>query len=78
MPMFGAFLHSAEDQQVHLVDTHFQDVDFRRFQVDLMQPMDMDDPSNIPLLLEYGNKMGEMILNDQTDRAMHVTAAKAI
>lgn len=77
MPMFGAFLHSAEDQQVHLVDTFFREVDFRRFQVDTSKPMDMDDPSNIPLLIEYGNKMGEMILNDEIDRSQNVVAKKA-
>ncbi len=77
MPMFGAFLHSAEDQQVHLVDTFFTNIDFRRFQIDLASPMDMDDPSKIPVLLDYGDKMGEMILKDQVDRAMHVVAKKA-
>jgi predicted acylesterase/phospholipase RssA len=77
MPMFGAFLNSAEDQQVHLVDTFFQDMDFRRFQVNLSKSMDMDDPSNTPQLIDYGKLMGDMILNDQTDRAMHVVAKRA-
>lgn len=76
-PVFGAFLHSADDQQVHLVKTFFEQLDFRRFQVDLSRPMDMDDPTNIPLLLKYGEEMGNKILNDQTDRAQKVTAPKA-
>ncbi len=38
-PTLGAFLSSADDQQVHLVETFFQDLDFRRFQVDLTEPI---------------------------------------
>ena len=34
-PTLDAFLTSAGDQQVHLVETFFQELDFRRFQVDL-------------------------------------------
>ena len=36
-PTLDAFLSSAGDQQVHLVETFFQDLDFRRFQVDLKE-----------------------------------------
>ncbi len=32
----------------------------------------MDDPSSIPELIQYGEKLGEMMLNDQTDRAMDI------
>jgi uncharacterized protein len=73
-PVEGAFLHSADDQQVHLVDTFFHSLDFRRFQVDLQQPFEMDDPSHIPELTAYGEQMGNMILNDITDRAQDVIA----
>jgi hypothetical protein len=66
----GAFLASADDQQVRLVETFFQDLDFRRFQVDLSEAIPMDDPLQIPKLIEYGDKMGNMILNDQMDGAM--------
>jgi len=69
-PTLGAFLSSADDQQVRLVDTFFQDLDFRRFQVDLSEAIPMDDPQQIPKLIEYGDKMGNMILNDQMDGAI--------
>lgn len=68
-PLFDAFLASASDQQVHLVDTLFTELDFRRFQVDLQGSFPMDDVSAIPELVQYGEVMGEMILNDQYDRA---------
>ncbi len=32
-PMVSAFMQSADDQQIHLVNTFFQELDFRRFQV---------------------------------------------
>jgi hypothetical protein len=32
----------------------------------------MDDPSAIPELVKYGEEMGQMILNDQYDRAQNV------
>ena len=73
-PILGAFLASADDQQVHLVDTFFENLDFRRFQVDFNEHIAMDDPTQIPILSKYGEEMGKMILNDQYDRAMGVTA----
>ena len=74
IPVLGAFLASADDQQVHLVDTFFEKLDFRRFQVDLTTAIAMDDPSQIPQLVAYGEQMGQMILNDQYDRALGVKA----
>ena len=71
-PLFDAFLSSAADQQVHLVKTFFPTLDFRRFQVDLTETIEMDDASQIPDLVRYGEKMGQMILNDQYDRAQQV------
>lgn len=68
-PLFDAFLASASDQQVHLVDTLFTGLDFRRFQVDLEESIEMDDPSAIPELVKYGEVMGQMILNNKYDRA---------
>jgi hypothetical protein len=76
-PVLGAFLQSADDQQVNLVKTFFELLDFRRFQVDLQQPIDMDDPSKIAQLSGYGDDLGRMILNDLVDSSMQVTAAKA-
>jgi len=76
-PILDAFLASAGDQQVHLVDTFFIDLDFRRFQVDLKETISMDDPRQLPKLVQYGQKMGEMILNDRMDGAMGVTPPRA-
>jgi predicted acylesterase/phospholipase RssA len=75
-PVLDAFISSASDQQVRIVETFFKKLDFRRFQVDLETSMPMDDPSRIPELLEYGQKMGKMILEDQVDSAIKVKPAK--
>jgi predicted acylesterase/phospholipase RssA len=69
-PVLGAFLQSADDQQVRLVKTFFSVLDFRRFQVDLAESIAMDDPSKADQLSAYGDQMGMRILNDMTDQAM--------
>ena len=71
-PILGAFLQSADDQQVHLVRTFYEALDFRRFQVDLLKPIEMDDPSQIPQLTAYGEVLGYKILSDETDRALEI------
>jgi len=76
-PVLDAFLASADDQQVHLVDTFFDRLDFRRFQVDLTRSIGMDDPTRIPELVAYGEQMGQMILNDQYDRSLGISPAAA-
>jgi hypothetical protein len=76
-PILGAFMESANDQQVHLVDTFFDELDFRRFQVNLREPIAMDDPSAIPELTAYGDQLGRMIINDTVDWAMQITPSKA-
>lgn len=76
-PLLGAFMQSANDQQVHLVDTFFDELDFRRFQVDLQRPIAMDDPSAIPELTAYGEELGRKILRDEVDSAMSIRAAVA-
>jgi hypothetical protein len=73
-PILDAFQVSAADQQVGLVSRLFPRLDFRRYQVDLKTGIQMDDPSKIPELLQYGEKLGEMMLNDRTDRAMKLAA----
>jgi uncharacterized protein len=75
-PVFGAFLQSADNQQLHLVDTFFKALDFRRFQVDLPEPIEMDDVSKQDLLVEHGERMGRMLLNDTTDPAQYILAKK--
>ncbi|MCK4824113.1 hypothetical protein KA005_50635, partial [bacterium] len=76
--VLGAFLQSADDQQVHLVRTFFEQLDFRRFQVDLREPIEMDDPSRIPQLTAYGEELGRKVLNDEIDRALEVKVSRAL
>lgn len=64
--IFGAFMQSAAKQQVFLVNSFFQALDFRRFQVDLDKEVSLDDAGEIERLSEkYGKKMGKMILKDK-------------
>jgi len=72
-PVLGAFMQSADDQQVHLVDTFFEGLDFRRFQVDLREPIGMDDVSKMADLTAYGDTLGQMILDDVVDRTVEIT-----
>ncbi|MCJ7715286.1 MAG: patatin-like phospholipase family protein [Anaerolineales bacterium] len=76
-PVLGAFRQSSDDQQVHLVETFFNQLDFRRFQVDLNGSYPMDKPEKIPELTAYGDQLGEMIINDQMDQAMQIQPNKA-
>jgi hypothetical protein len=66
----NAFQQSAYDQQVQLVRTHFPELDFRRFQIDLQENIEMDDISKMDHLLAYGSRLGRMIVNDQVDKAV--------
>jgi len=75
--VLGAFLQSADDQQVRLVRTFFEQLDFRRFQVDLDERIRMDDASAIADLDEYGRKLAEKILRDETDPAQSIDAGTA-
>ena len=74
-PVLGAFLQSADDQQVNLVKTFFTNLDFRRFQVDLQEPIGMDEPGKIPQLTAYGDQMGKMMIDDVMDKALMVVPA---
>jgi hypothetical protein len=64
-PVLDAFSLDATHQQVHLVHRFFKELDFRRFQIDLDEPIAMDDTSAINKLTEYGERMGQKILNDE-------------
>ena len=66
-PVMGAFLKSADDEQVHRVDTLFPELDFRRFQVQMSEDIGMDQPEQMPQLLKYGEELGRKILNDEMD-----------
>ncbi len=71
-PILGAYQTSAADQQVDLVQKLFNQLDFRRFQVDLKTSIQMDDASKIPELVHYGELLGEKMLNDEVDHALDV------
>ncbi len=68
----GVFQQSAYDQQVHLVETYFKKLDFRRFQINMREPIEMDDVHQIDRLVAYGARLGRMILNDKLDRAQGI------
>ena len=76
-PVLGAFQESSDDQQVHLVETFFPELDFRRFQVELDGSYPMDEPERIPALTEFGDRLGEMIIADQMDGALGIRPKKA-
>ncbi len=69
-PMFDIFLSDANDQQVRIVKRFFNDLDFRRFQVDFKEHIDMDDTSKTDILTEYGEKLGEMIIKNEVDEGV--------
>jgi hypothetical protein len=73
-PILGAFLSSADDQQVRLVQTFFKKLDFRRFQVDLEESIPLDDPSKIQELTKYGIILGNKIIHNETDWALEISA----
>jgi predicted acylesterase/phospholipase RssA len=66
-PTLGAFLQSSYDQQVQVVSTLFPELDFRRFQVTLAENIGMDAADQIPRLIEYGDELGQKVLNDDTE-----------
>lgn len=65
-PLLDIFLSDASDQQVRLVQKFFEEMDFRRFQIDI-EPIELDDVSKMDQLIAYGQRLGEMILNDEVD-----------
>jgi len=76
-PVLDAFLDSANVQQVHLVSTLFKELDFRRFQVDLREPIGMDGVEHMEDLIAYGEELGKKILADETDPVPDFSAALA-
>ncbi|MEA3337278.1 MAG: patatin-like phospholipase family protein [Chloroflexota bacterium] len=66
-PTIGAFLQSADNQQIHAAARLFGDLDFRRFNVDLREPIEMDDASDMAKLTAYGDELGRKILADDTE-----------
>jgi predicted acylesterase/phospholipase RssA len=76
-PLIDTFLADANDQQVRVVHQFFPGLDFRRFQVDLDPPIALDDPASIPALTRWGEKLGQMILNDEVDEKVQREAGVA-
>ena len=70
--VLGVFQQSAYDQQVHLVDTYFEKLDFRRFQINLRENIEMDDIYQMDRLIAYGARLGRMIINDRFDPTLGI------
>jgi len=68
----GAFTQSAADQQVNLVESSFESLDFRRFQINMRESIQMDDNWQIDRLVAYGARLGRMITDDQFDTAQGI------
>jgi|GEM_PF-207190 len=78
-PSIDTFCLDATRQNVRLVQHFFRDavvertgdpdsgLDFRRYNIALPEQVEMDNADAIPLLSEYGDKLGQMILNDQQE-----------
>jgi hypothetical protein len=64
-PVVDAFTEDATRQQVDLVQRFFEGLDFRRFQIELPEPISMDGVGNIDKLTRYGEKLGQKMLNDE-------------
>jgi predicted acylesterase/phospholipase RssA len=77
-PILGAFLQSADEEQVRVVRTFFEKLDFRRFQVDFDKAIPMDDASKPTLdeLTQYGNVLADKIMKDETDDQVTAKAHK--
>lgn len=73
----GVFQQSAYDQQVHLVETYFKKLDFRRFQIDMRENIAMDAVHQVDRLVAYGARLGRMILNDKYDWAQGIVIKQA-
>lgn len=58
------------------MNTFFEQLDFRRFQVDLQQNIEMDDPTKQEELVAYGEELGRKLLSDNTDPAQDVVAER--
>ncbi len=68
-PVLDSFLNDANEQQVRVVAELFGGLDFRRFQI-TTGPIELDDVDKLDELIDYGQMLGQMILNDQTDPAL--------
>jgi hypothetical protein len=55
---------------VRVVKTFFQNLDFRRFQIDIPSDLRIDDasPANLKKLTQLGNDLAGMIVSNKTDK----------
>ena len=75
-PALDTFMSDSSDQQVRLVQQFFPGLDFRRFQVEMETNIGTTDPSALPVLEKLGDRLGEMILNDEVDARVQRPAGK--
>lgn len=66
-PVLGAFLQSADEQQVQATATLYEGLDFRRFQVDMRENIEMDAADKIPELEAYGDELWAKMRDDTTE-----------
>lgn len=78
-PSIDTFCLDATKQNVRLVRHFFGDaivertgdpeagLDFRRYNIELPEPVEMDNADAIPMLSEMGEKLGKMIVNDEQE-----------
>ncbi|MBI3742460.1 MAG: hypothetical protein HY257_11995, partial [Chloroflexi bacterium] len=67
----------ANDQQSRVVAQLFDGLDFRRFQIAIPQ-IAIDDVAAIPRLLEFGEQLGQMMVNDETDPDVDLPVYKLV
>lgn len=79
-PTIETFIQDANLQQLRLVRHFFVEavaaregsydaaLDFRRFNIDLDEPIGMDDAGAIDRLMELGDTLGDMIVRDEQER----------
>lgn len=77
MPLVDALLSDANDQQSRVVAQLFDGLDFRRFQIAIPQ-IAIDDVAAIPRLLEFGEQLGQMMVNDETDPDVDLPVYKLV
>jgi len=77
-PILSAFLESSDDEQVRVVKTFFEPLDFRRFQIPIPGDVPIDDASmqNIRRLTALGDQLAQKIENDETDDCVLKDAPK--
>lgn len=67
LPAFESFAEQAIVQQVRLVRHFFSALDFRRYNVEFEEPIRTDAVDKVEALLAYGDKLGDMVLNDREE-----------